>query len=80
MFKKNRVICIIQTQSVTLFFLHFDYPHELQSRNKYNKQLYTSWLAYIETSKFKIEKNTQVLTGSRKYTENRWPKIILKNE
>ena len=38
MFKKNIVISIIQTHSVTLFFLHFDYPHELESGNTYNKQ------------------------------------------
>ena len=40
---------------------------------------YTSWLAYIEKNKFKIEKNTKILTGSAKYTENRRPKIILIN-
>ena len=33
-----------------------------------------------EKNKFKIEKNTKILTGSAKYTENRWPKIILKNK
>ena len=70
--KKNRVMCILQTQLVTLFLLHFYYPHELESGN-------TSWLAYIEKNKFKIENNTKILTASAKYTENRWPKIILNN-
>ena len=78
MFEKNRVmICILQTQSVTLFFLYFYYPQELESGNTYKKSSYTSWLAYIEKNKFKIEKNTKILTGCAKYTENRWPKIIL---
>ena len=41
MFEKNRVICILQTQSVTLFFLRFYYPRELESGNTYKKeQLY----------------------------------------
>ena len=31
--KKNRVMCILQTQLVTLFLLHFYYPHELESGN-----------------------------------------------
>ena len=43
------------------------------------KSSYTSWLVYIEKNKFKIEKNTKILTGSAKYTENKWSKIILKN-
>ena len=37
MFEKNRVKCILQTQSVTLFFLCFYYPHELENENIYNK-------------------------------------------
>ena len=36
--KKKRVICILQTQSVTLFFIYFHYPHELESGNSYNKE------------------------------------------
>ena len=72
-------MCILQTQSVTLFFLYFYYPHELESGNAYNKEYYTSLRAYIEKNKFKKEKNTKILAGSAKYTENRWPKIILKN-
>ena len=38
MFEKNRVMCILETQSVTLFFLYFYYPHELGSGNTYNKE------------------------------------------
>ena len=38
MFEKNRVMCILQTQSVTLFFLYFYYPHELESGNAYDKE------------------------------------------
>ena len=38
MFEKNGVMCILQTQSVTFFFfLYFDYPHELESGNTYDK-------------------------------------------
>ena len=72
-------MCILQIQSVTLLFSY--YPHELESGNTYNRVvIYTSRFAYIEKNKFKIEKNTKVvLTGSAKYKENRWPKIILKN-
>ena len=34
-------MCILQTQSVTLIFLYFYYPHELERGNTYNKeQLY----------------------------------------
>ena len=57
--EKNRVMCILQTQSVTLFFLYFYYPHELESGSNY-----TSWLVYIEKNEFKIEKSTKILTGS----------------
>ena len=71
-------MCIIQTQPVTLFFLYFYYPHELESGNTYNKKLYIMTCTHRE-NKFKIEKNAKILTGSAKYTENRWPKIILKN-
>ena len=38
MFEKNRVMCILQTQSGTLFFLYFYYPHELESGNTCNKE------------------------------------------
>ena len=38
MFEKNRVMFILLTQSVTLFFLYFHYPHEPESRNTYNKE------------------------------------------
>ena len=73
-------MCILQNQSVTSLFLLFYYPHKLESGNTYNRVvIYTSRFAYIEKNKFKIETNTKVLTGSAKYTENRWPKIILKN-
>ena len=37
-FKKNRVMRILQIQSVTLFFLCFYYSHELESGNIYNKK------------------------------------------
>ena len=37
-FEKNRVMCILQTLSVTLFFLYFYYPHDLESDNTYNKE------------------------------------------
>ena len=36
--KKNRVMRILLTQSVTLFFLEFYYPHELESGNTHNKE------------------------------------------
>ena len=36
--KKNRVMSILQTQSVTLLFLCFYYPHELKSRNTCNRK------------------------------------------
>ena len=36
--EKNRVMCILQTQSVTLFSLYSYYPHELESGNTYNKE------------------------------------------
>ena len=36
-FEKIRVMFILQTQSVTLFFLYFYYPHELKNGNIYNK-------------------------------------------
>ena len=36
--KKNRVMCILQTQSGTLLFLYFYYPHELESGNTCNKE------------------------------------------
>ena len=39
MFEKNRVTCILLTQSVTLFFLYFCCPHELESWNMYNKDI-----------------------------------------
>ena len=38
MFEKNRVMCILQTQSVTLFFLYFYYPHKVESGNTHNKE------------------------------------------
>ena len=38
--KKNRVMCILQTQSVTWFFVYFFYLHELESGSTYNKELY----------------------------------------
>ena len=38
MFEKNRVMDILQTQSVILFFLYFYYPHELESGNSYKKE------------------------------------------
>ena len=79
MFEKNRVMGILQTQSVTLFFLYFYYPRELESGKTIIKSSYTSWLAYIEKIKFNIEKHSKILTGSAKYTEKRWPKIILEN-
>ena len=63
MFEKNRVMCILQTQSVTLFFLYFYYLLELESWNTYNKEQLKN--------KFQIGKNTKILTGSAKYTENR---------
>ena len=31
-------MCILQTQSVTLFLLYFYYPHELENANTYNKE------------------------------------------
>ena len=31
-------MCILQTQSITLFFLYFYYPDKLESGNTYNKQ------------------------------------------
>ena len=34
------------------------------------KSGYTSWLAHIEKNKFKVEKNTEVLTGPAKCTGN----------
>ena len=37
--KKNGVMCILETQSVTLFFSYFYYPHKLESGNTYGKQL-----------------------------------------
>ena len=38
MFEKNRVMLILQIQSVNLFFLYFYYPHELESGNAHNKE------------------------------------------
>ena len=35
---KKIVMCILQTQSVTLLFSYFYYPHELESANAYNKK------------------------------------------
>ena len=37
-FEKMRVMCVLQNQSVTLFFLYFYCPHELKSGNVYNKE------------------------------------------
>ena len=37
MFENSGVMCILQTQLVTLFVLYFDYPHELESGNTYDK-------------------------------------------
>ena len=79
MFEKDRIMSILQTQSVTLFFLYFYYSHELKVGIHMIKSSYASRLAYIEKNKFKIEKNTKILTQSAKYTKNRWPKVILKN-
>ena len=36
--KKNRILCILQTQSVTFFFLYIYHPHELGSGNTYDKE------------------------------------------
>ena len=38
MFEKNRVMLILQIQSVNLFFLYFYYPPELESGNAHNKE------------------------------------------
>ena len=38
MFEKNRVMCILQTQSVTLIVLYFYYPQELESGSTYDKE------------------------------------------
>ena len=63
MFGKKRVMCILQTQSVTLFFLYFYYPHEKVGVHII-KCNYTSWVVCIEKNEFKIEKSTKILTGS----------------
>ena len=67
----NRVMCILQTQLVTLFFLYFIIFVNQKVGIYIIKSGYTSLLAYVEKNKFKIEKNTKILTGSAKYTENR---------
>ena len=35
---ETKVMCMLQTQSVTLFFLYYYWPHELESGNTYNKE------------------------------------------
>ena len=59
MFKKNRVMGILLTQSVTLFFLYFYYPHEIEIGYTYNTE-YLYIMSYMHREKkFKIEKNTK---------------------
>ena len=38
MFEKNKVMCILQTQSVTLYFLNFYYPQKLEGGKTFNKE------------------------------------------
>ena len=38
MFQKNKVMCILQTQSITLYFLNFSYPQKPESGTTCNKE------------------------------------------
>ena len=66
-------------------FVHVLYwQHGISLDKKINKCHFIWWRRYeshglISCVKFRIEKKTKILTGSTKYTENRWPKIILKS-
>ena len=68
MYEENRAMCILQTQSVTLIFLYFCYPHEPESGKTSNK-LYTQGKINSKNKKKKNSKlglqNTQK-KGSRK--------------
>ena len=56
MFEKSGVMCILQTQSVTLFFCILIIFMNQKVGIHMTKGSYTSWLTYIEKNKLKIEK------------------------